>query len=41
MKRDAILTIKLPVAGGRLEDYSVREPRQFERQLVIIPAREL
>jgi len=31
MKRDAILTIKLPVAGGRLEDYSVREPRQFER----------
>ena len=31
MKRDAILTIKLPVAGGRLEDYSVREPSRFER----------
>jgi hypothetical protein len=31
MKRDAILTIKLPVAGGRLEDFSVREPRQFEK----------
>ena len=31
MKRDAILTIKLPAAGGRLEDYSVREPRRFER----------
>ncbi len=31
MKRDAILTIKLPVAGGKIEDYSVRESRQFER----------
>jgi len=31
MKRDAILTIKLPVARGRLEDYSVREPHQFAR----------
>ncbi len=31
VKRDAILTIKLPAAGGRLEDYSVREPRRFER----------
>jgi len=31
MKRDAILTIKLPAAGGRLEDFSVREPRRFDR----------
>jgi hypothetical protein len=31
MKRDAILTIKLPAEGGRLEDFSVREPRAFER----------
>ncbi len=31
MKRDAIFTIKLPAAGGRLEAYSVREPRAFER----------
>ena len=31
MKRDAILTIKLPAAGGRLEEYSVREPHQFAR----------
>jgi len=31
MKRDAILTIKLPVESGRLEDYSVREPHQFAR----------
>ena len=31
MKRDAILTIKLPAAGGRLEDFSVREPRTFAR----------
>jgi hypothetical protein len=30
MKRDTILTIKLP-RGDRLEDYAVREPRQFER----------
>jgi uncharacterized protein DUF993 len=31
LKRDAILTIKLPAEGGRLEPYSVREPRVFER----------
>ena len=31
MKRDAILTIKLPTEGGRFEAYSVREPRVFER----------
>jgi Protein of unknown function (DUF993) len=31
MKRDAILTIKLRVESGRLEDYSVREPHQFAR----------
>jgi hypothetical protein len=31
MKRDALLTIKLPAAGGALEDYSVREPLVFER----------
>ena len=31
MKRDAILTIKLPAESGRLEDYSVREPREFRR----------
>ena len=31
MKRDAILSIKLPAEGGRLEDYSVREPREFKR----------
>jgi hypothetical protein len=31
MKRDAILTIRLPVAGGGLADYSVREPGRFER----------
>ena len=30
MKRDAILTIGLPQAGGRMQDYSVREPRRFE-----------
>jgi hypothetical protein len=30
MKRDTILTIKLP-KGNRLEDYAVREPRQFSR----------
>ncbi len=29
MKRDQILTLKLPAANGRLEDYSVREPRVF------------
>jgi Protein of unknown function (DUF993) len=31
MKRDAILTIKLPASDGRMEDYSVREPRRFEK----------
>jgi len=31
MKRDAILSIKLPAAGGKLQDYSVREPGRFER----------
>jgi hypothetical protein len=31
MKRDAIQTIDLPVAGMKLEPYRVREPRRFER----------
>jgi hypothetical protein len=31
MKRDAIQTINLPDAQGRLEPYQVREPRRFER----------
>ncbi|HEX9183695.1 MAG TPA: dihydrodipicolinate synthase family protein [Burkholderiales bacterium] len=31
MKRDAIQTINLPHAGGRLDPYQVREPRRFER----------
>ena len=31
MKRDQILTIKLPAAGGKLVDYSVREPRVFAK----------
>ena len=31
MKRDILLTIKLPVADGRLEDYAVREPNAFAR----------
>jgi hypothetical protein len=31
MKRDAILTIRLPAEDGGLEAYSVREPRRFER----------
>jgi hypothetical protein len=31
MKRDAILSIKLPAASGRLEPYSVREPAKFGR----------
>jgi hypothetical protein len=31
VKRDAIETIQLPVAGRRLEPYHVREPRKFER----------
>src|SRR3954462_10889487 len=31
MKRDTLLSIKLPMAGGRLEDYAVRVPKQFQR----------
>ncbi len=31
MKRDTILTIKLPVAGGRLEEHAVRAPKAFRR----------
>ncbi|HSG76297.1 MAG TPA: dihydrodipicolinate synthase family protein [Burkholderiales bacterium] len=31
MKRDAIQTIHLPVAGGGLEPYQVREPRRFDQ----------
>jgi hypothetical protein len=30
MKRDTILTLKLP-RGDRMEDYAVREPRQFQK----------
>ena len=31
MKRDSILSIRLPSADGKLQDYSVREPRTFQR----------
>src|SRR5437588_814323 len=31
MKRDTILSIKLPTVDGRLEDYAVREPKQFDK----------
>ncbi len=31
MKRDALQTIRLPVAGGTLARYQVREPRQFAK----------
>ena len=31
MKRDTIFSIKLPTASGAMEDYAVREPKQFER----------
>jgi hypothetical protein len=31
MKRDTLLTIKLPTDSGRLEDYAVREPKAFSR----------
>src|SRR5438309_3755048 len=31
MKRDTILTIKLPAEGGPLEDCAVREPKSFRR----------
>ncbi|HVB47822.1 MAG TPA: dihydrodipicolinate synthase family protein [Burkholderiales bacterium] len=41
MKRDAIFTIKLPAAGGRLEAYPVREPRPFERSVRAFTRRAL
>jgi len=31
MKRDVVLTIALPAAGGKRETYSVREPRAFAK----------
>src|SRR5690349_9934635 len=31
MKRDTLLSIKLPSADGRMEQYAVREPQQFAR----------
>jgi hypothetical protein len=31
MKRDTLLTIKLPSANGRMEDYAVREPKAFHK----------
>ena len=31
MKRDTILTIKLPLPDGTMEDYTVREPKQFDK----------
>jgi len=31
MKRDTIVTLKLPAADGKLEPYAVREPRRFTR----------
>jgi hypothetical protein len=31
MKRDTILTIKLPLATGAMQEYAVREPRRFEK----------
>jgi hypothetical protein len=31
MKRDTILSIKLPSGSGRLEEYAVREPRRFDK----------
>ncbi|HET9663066.1 MAG TPA: dihydrodipicolinate synthase family protein [Burkholderiales bacterium] len=31
MKRDAIHTIALPISGGKLDAYQVREPRRFAR----------
>ncbi|HXZ92588.1 MAG TPA: DUF993 family protein, partial [Burkholderiales bacterium] len=31
MKRETILSIELPAAGGRTERYAVREPRPFRR----------
>src|SRR5438552_6948676 len=31
MKRDTILSLKLPTAAGQTEDYAVREPKQFDK----------
>jgi len=31
MKRDTLLSIKLPTADGGMEQYAVREPQQFAR----------
>jgi hypothetical protein len=31
MKRDVLLSIGLPAAGGKVETYPVREPRRFDR----------
>jgi hypothetical protein len=31
VKRDTILTLKLPSPGGKLEEYAVREPGRFEK----------
>src|SRR5437588_11727465 len=31
MKRDTILTIKLPLPSGAMEDYAVREPKRFDK----------
>jgi hypothetical protein len=31
MKRDTLLTIKLPTPAAKLEDYAVREPKQFKK----------
>ena len=31
MKRDSVSTLRLPTAEGSLENYAVREPREFER----------
>ncbi len=31
MKRDTLLTLKLPTSSGAMEDYAVREPKAFER----------
>ncbi len=31
MQRDAVVTIRLPQTGGRIEEYSVREPKVFAK----------
>src|SRR5437868_91704 len=31
MKRDTILTIRLPSAAGAMQEYAVREPKQFDK----------